>query len=80
MKARNGFATLLGSLVLFAFLPDPAAAYIGPGAGLGALAVLAALVLGVVLLAVGLVWYPVKRMLKKAKGSPDTISDEDNPK
>lgn len=51
-------------LTLGAALPDPAAAYIGPGAGLGALAVTVAILLGVVLLLVGLVWYPLKRMLK----------------
>lgn len=39
-------------------------AYIGPGAGLGALAVAIAVVVGVLLLAAGLVWYPLKRLLK----------------
>lgn len=37
-------------------------AYIGPGAGLGALALTMALVLGVLLLGIGLVWYPLKRI------------------
>ena len=40
----------------------PMLAYIGPGAGLGALIVTIALLLGAVLLLVGLVWYPLKRM------------------
>ena len=39
-------------------------AYIGPGAGLGALIVTIALVLGAVLLLAGLVWYPLKRLRK----------------
>lgn len=39
-------------------------AYIGPGAGLGAIIFTIALGLGVLLLVLGLVWYPVKRMLK----------------
>lgn len=39
-------------------------AYIGPGAGLGALVVTIALVLGGVLLLIGLVWYPLKRLRK----------------
>ena len=45
----------------------PADAYIGPGAGLGAIAITAALALGVLLLLFGLVWYPLKRLLKKNK-------------
>lgn len=57
-------------LALGAGLPDPAAAYIGPGAGLGAIAVTLAILLGVVLLVVGLVWYPLKRMLK-ARAAPE---------
>lgn len=50
-------------------------AYIGPGAGLGALIVTIALLLGAVLLLAGLVWYPLKRRRKDraskvASGSP----------
>ncbi len=47
-----------------AALPDFVLAYIGPGAGLGALVVTIALVLGAVLLLAGLVWYPLKRLRK----------------
>ena len=39
-------------------------AYIGPGAGLGAVVVTIAVLLGAALLLIGLVWYPVKRRLK----------------
>lgn len=42
-------------------------AYIGPGAGLGAIAVTIALVLGAVLLLAGLVWYPAKRVIRSRK-------------
>jgi len=57
-------AALLAA-VLGVVLPSPALAYIGPGAGLGAIAVTVALLLGVVLLVIGLVWYPLKRLLKR---------------
>ena len=50
--------------VLGLVLPGPAHAYIGPGAGLGAIAVAVALILGLFLLVVGLVWYPLKRFLR----------------
>lgn len=43
-------------------LHDHALAYIGPGIGLGAIALAIALLLGVVMLVVGLVWYPLKRL------------------
>lgn len=55
-------------------LTTPAAAYIGPGAGLGAIVVTIALVIGVVLLLAGLVWFPLKRMLK-GKKAKDIASD-----
>ena len=52
---------LLAALII---LPTQSHAYIGPGAGLGAIAVTVALILGIVLLIIGLVWYPLKRALK----------------
>ncbi len=52
-------------------------AYIGPGAGLGALLVTIALLLGVVLLVVGLVWYPLKRMMKGR--STETVTTTGRP-
>lgn len=55
----------LGALLLV--LPNPAFAYIGPGAGLGAIAVTIAVILGVLFLIVGLVWFPLKRMIKGRK-------------
>lgn len=43
-------------------------AYIGPGAGLAGLLVAIALVLGVLLLVAGLVWYPLKRVVRARSG------------
>lgn len=40
-------------------------AYIGPGLGLGAVGVALGLFLTVVLAVVGLVWYPLKRLVRK---------------
>lgn len=53
--------------ILLVIIPAPAAAYIGPGAGLGAFAIFLAFGAGIFLLIVGLVWFPLKRMLKKLK-------------
>jgi uncharacterized membrane protein len=58
------FTTLLTILAL-ALAPAPVFAYIGPSAGLGAIATLIAILLGIILLIVGFLWYPLKRALKK---------------
>ncbi len=71
--------TIAVSLAL-AVIPGPALAYIGPGAGLGAIAVMIALIVGVLLLVVGLVWYPLKRLLKsrsEAAGTGDQKATSD---
>lgn len=61
MMARRD-VLLLGILTLA--WAEPAAAYVGPGAGLtvigAALAFIAAIILGVF----GFVWYPVKRLIR----------------
>lgn len=46
-------------------IASPAHAYIGPGAGLGAIASAIALVAAVLLLIVGFVWYPLKRLMRR---------------
>ncbi|MEL6477403.1 MAG: hypothetical protein AAFR17_08755 [Pseudomonadota bacterium] len=63
------FPALMAALIL---MPDLAAAYVGPGAGLGAIGTVLALIAAVVLAIVGFLWYPIKRMLKgKKKPAPD---------
>lgn len=48
---------------------DPAAAYIGPGAGLTAIGAGLAVLGGLFLLAVGFIWYPVKRLARGLRGA-----------
>ena len=56
------------------FYCEPAHAYIGPGAGLGAMAVAVALIVGAALLLFGFIWYPLRRLLKKnSKGQADNL-------
>ena len=55
-------------LVLFALFATfgvamPARAYIGPGAGLGAIVLTIGLGVVIFLLIAGLIWYPLKRLL-----------------
>nr|WP_172300010.1 hypothetical protein [Pseudoruegeria sp. HB172150] len=47
--------------------PLSAQAYVGPGIGIGSIAAALALVLGVLLLMAGFLWYPLKRMMRGAK-------------
>ena len=48
-------------ILLILFSTTNAHAYIGPGTGVGAFAIFAAVVLGVVLLFIAVVWFPIKR-------------------
>ena len=50
-------------------MPNSAEAYIGPGAGLSAIGSLLALLGAVLLIIVGFVWYPVRRMVRKWKAA-----------
>ena len=46
----------------------PASAYLGPGAGIGAVGAVLALAAALVLAVVGFVWYPLKRLVTVARG------------
>lgn len=50
---------------------SPAQAYIGPGAGLGAIGTAVAFVAAILLLIVGFVWYPLKRLLRGSRKPPE---------
>ena len=59
--------------MLLLLFPISANAYIGPGAGLGAIGSAIALLGALILLIVGFIWYPLKRLLRrrKAKNAPN---------
>lgn len=71
-------STALAGLALAALAAGPAQAYIGPGAGLGVFGAIVALFGALVLLVVGFVWYPIKRLLGKSKAKAAT-PDESGP-
>lgn len=74
----NGVGFTRGIAVAFAIIlllaAAPAAAYVGPGAGLSAIGTLVALVVAVFLAILGFVWYPAKRILGKSKAT-DAVRD-----
>ena len=66
MSSRSQYrAVALGVLVA---VPGIADAYVGPGLGVGAIAAFFGAVLAVLLAIVGVVWYPLKRLLNRRKG------------
>lgn len=51
-------------------------AYIGPGAGLSAIAAFFAALAGIIVALLGFVWYPIKRLLRKTRASRNRKRDE----
>lgn len=51
---------------------SPAAAYIGPGAGAGTIAVVLGVLASILMAFMAIVWYPVKRLLKRRKRAAAT--------
>lgn len=64
-------------LVFLLFTTAAAQAYVGPGLGLGVIGAILGAVLAVVMSIAGVVWYPIKRLLKKKSpaGVADTTQD-----
>lgn len=64
-------------LLLSFFLPGAVQAYVGPGVGLTAIGTVLAFVGTLLLLLVGFVWYPLKRLLRyfKVKQTEESHSD-----
>lgn len=52
-------------LIVSIFVPTAAFAYIGPGAGLGAIGTLIALIGALLFIIIGFIWYPLKRLFRK---------------
>jgi hypothetical protein len=56
----------LFTIAVLAYSPL-ALAYIGPGLGAGAIATVLGIVSGLLMLVVGIVWYPVKRLVRRLR-------------
>ena len=65
----------IGVVLVAALTALATSGYIGPGAGLGAIVVLIAVALGVLLLIVGVFWYPIKRMVRSGRGKASAEED-----
>lgn len=69
----NKNAFWLAALLIGIVLPNSALAYIGPGAGLSAIGTVVAVVGAFLLLIVGFIWYPMKRVLRGRKEKRNTV-------
>ena len=63
------FAHKIFFLFCFFSFTSLAQAYVGPGAGLSAIGTIFAFVVAIVLMIVGFLWYPIKRLIKGKKAS-----------
>ena len=76
-EPRHRFRALSGAVsagVVLVLAPGFAPAYVGPGVGLSALGSVLAFIGAVLLLIVGFLWYPIKRLLKRCS-KPDAEDD-----
>ena len=53
-----------------------AAAYIGPGLGVGAIGMIIGIIVSVFLALFAVLWYPIKRFIKMKRSSSDKIEDK----
>ncbi len=67
----------LSGLCLAILLSSPAHAYIGPGLGAGTLAVVSGVILSLCLALFALLWYPLKRLLRR-RGRVGNAESEDD--
>ena len=65
---------------LCAVIATPAAAYVGPGTGLGVLAAIFGGIAAFFMMIAGLIWYPFKAMLRKRREKNAATSGNDSAK
>ena len=75
MTPPNRTIAIMGTFAIAFLCAGPAAAYIGPGSGVSAIGTVVAVMGAGFLLIVGFVWYPIKRLLRRGKPSPETTED-----
>lgn len=60
------------------FYSSNAQAYVGPGLGAGAIAVIGGIILSVLMAIIGIFWYPIKRLFKKKDDQESLEAAEDS--
>lgn len=67
--------TVLAAIMLLGLHPGVAEAYIGPGVASGALAAVVGVIGSIFLALFAVIYYPIKRMLKRRKTAATTETD-----
>lgn len=68
-----------GLLILLLVAPVAGYAYVGPGAGLGAIGTVIALLGAILLGIVGFVWYPIRRLLDRNRSTEPDVDENELP-
>ena len=58
---------LISSSIIFCLISTPSFAYLGPGVGGGIIAATIGIIVAIFAALFGLIWFPIKRLLKKRK-------------
>ena len=61
-------------LIFFLVFPNLAYAYLGPGVGFGILAATVGIVVAIFAALFGILWYPIKKIIKKRKEKKEKIN------
>ena len=61
---------------IFCSITSPVFSYIGPGIGGGAIAATFGIIIAIFAALFGLVWFPIKRLLKKRKEKKDQAQNK----
>ena len=67
MRISSFFNLFISAFLLVIFLPSPALAYVGPGAGIAAIGAFIAIFVAIIAAIFGFAYYPIKRFLRKRK-------------
>jgi hypothetical protein len=67
MKSHVLLKSSIVVIALVCLFPQPAMAYVGPGAGLSAIGVFLAILAGIIVAIFGFLWYPFKRLIRMLK-------------
>ena len=66
MHTRSKIFSCLAVISLLTY-PPLASAYIGPGLGSGAIVAVLGTVFGFLMLVVGVIWYPIKKLVRRLR-------------
>lgn len=68
---NNSMFKLIFSLLVFCMIATSSFAYIGPGVGGGAIAATIGVIVAIFAALFGLIWFPLKRLLRNRKEKKD---------